>query len=519
MKSTRTILIASIFSIVLVGCSDSKQVDTLIKSGLVYDGTDSPARYLDIAICGDLICSVSVPGAQSYNAKEVIDAKGMIVSPGFIDPHTHSFAELISQDKNHNTNYLFQGVTTVINGNDGGGPTDISQVIASLNANGIGTNTAFYTGHGSIRRAVMGTAKRESTVEEIEQMKALVDKAMRDGALGLSSGLYYVPGSFANTQELVELAKVAAQYGGIYDTHLRDESTFNIGFLPALDEAINIAKEANIHLHVAHIKALGVDVWGQSKLAIDKINKARESNISITADQYPWQASGTNIRSAVVPKWAMADSNDAFLLRLDDPQAASEIKVAIKENIRRRGGPQALLITASENESLVGLNLEALASKRQESPEDTVFYLVRNGRTRVASFNMSKEDIIAFMQQEWVVTSSDGSDGHPRKYGSFPQKYKEYVVDSQVIDLQRFIYSSTGQVASILGIEDRGQLQIGLKADILVFNQDKFQSKANFNEWNLLSSGVEHLFVNGQHAIKDEAYTGVLAGQVLRKEQ
>ena len=405
------------FSCFLSSCSSSDQqkVDLVIHSGLVFDGTDSAAKQIDIAICGEKICGVSQSGQQNYQATNRIDATGLIVSPGFIDPHTHSYAELISHDKHQNLNYLFQGVTTVINGNDGGGPVNLQTHISALNPAGIGTNTAFLVGHGSLRKHVMGTAKRHSTTAELNEMKALLETAMRQGALGLSSGLYYVPGSFAATEEVVELAKVASKYNGIYDTHLRDESTFNIGFLAALDEAIYIARKANIHLHVAHIKALGVDVWGQSKQAIEMINNARENGVSITADQYPWQASGTNIRSAVVPKWAMADSEEAFMQRLDNPKLIRRIRDEIKENIRRRGGPSALLITASEDKSIVGSTLEQIAAGLEKTAEYAVIHLVKQGKTRVASFNMHEDDINAFMQQPWVVTSSDGTNGHPRK--------------------------------------------------------------------------------------------------------
>lgn len=365
----------------------------------------------------------------------------------------------------------------------------------------------------------MGTAKRHSTTSELEQMKALLDTAMQQGALGLSSGLYYVPGSFAATEEIVELAKVAAKYNGIYDTHLRDESTFNIGFLAALDEAIDIARKANIHLHVAHIKALGVDVWGQSKQAIENINNARASGVSITADQYPWQASGTNIRSAVMPKWAMADSEKAFLQRIDNPDLINRIRSEIKENIRRRGGPSALLVTASEDKSIVGSTLEQIVKRLEKSAMDTVIHLVKQGKTRVASFNMHEDDIGAFMQQPWVVTSSDGTNGHPRKYASFPQKYQEYVVKAKTLDLQRFIYSSTGQTANILGLADRGEIKTGLKADILIFDPSKYHPEADFKTWDRLSKGVSHLLINGQPVITNGNYTGALAGQFVPRSQ
>lgn len=510
------LIIHAIILLSLSACvSKPRDVDVLIVNGQVFTGTDRAAEQMDIAVCGRQICAVSPAGGTAYNAELLVDAQGLVVSPGFIDPHTHTMAELTSDDKHTNLNYLYQGVTTVVSGNDGGGPADINKALAELNSAGIGTNLALYAGHGSIRQAIMGKTQRQATPAELKQMKALLEEAMRSGALGLSSGLYYVPGRFANTQEVIELAQVAARYGGIYDTHIRDESSFNIGFLAAIDEAIEIAEKARIHLHLAHVKALGVDVWGQSKDAIDNIAKAQERGVSISADQYPWLASGTNIRSAIVPKWAMADSEEAFMARLDNPELAERLNAQIADNIRRRGGADKLLITASEESSLEGQTLQQLANKWRLSAVEATLMMVRMGRHRVASYNMNPEDVERFMQQPWVVTSSDGTNGHPRKYASFPKKYRQYVRDKSLISLQRFIYASSGQTAKILGLEDRGQLKPGMAADILIFDPDGFSDRADFSQWNRLSEGVEYLWVNGQLAIDKGKYTGALAGQFV----
>ncbi|MFT7089724.1 MAG: N-acyl-D-aspartate/D-glutamate deacylase [Glaciecola sp.] len=505
----------------LTGCigNEAPEIDILIANGTVYTGDNSAPQALDVAVCGTTICGLYLSNEPQVDAKNIIDVSGKIVSPGFIDPHTHSLEDLYSKYKNHNLNYLMQGVTTVVNGNDGGGPVNIGKTANDLQANGIGTNVALLVGHGSLRKQVMGTAQRYASAAEIADMKNLLINAMEQGALGLSSGLYYVPGSFAATEEIVELAKVAAKYNGIYDTHLRDESTFNIGFLAALQEAIDIARSAKIHLHVAHIKALGVDVWGQSEQAIKKINQAKSEGVSISADQYPWQASGTNLRSAVVPKWAMADSEHAFLGRLDDVDLIVKIKNEISENIRRRGGPESLLVTASENPQLMGKTLADIANELELSAVQSVIQLVKQGRTRIASFNMHKDDIENFMQQPWVVTSSDGTNGHPRKYASFPQKYQQYVLGSQTVDLVRFIHSSSGQTAQILGLGDRGFIQMGFKADILVFDPTQYEARANFKAWNRLSTGVNYLLINGQVVIENSQYTGKLAGQFVARNR
>ncbi|WP_281557336.1 amidohydrolase family protein [Thalassomonas sp. RHCl1] len=528
-----TSLAATSLVLLLAGCSfsykatdngENKQAnlsppvasaDILITGGRVYTGTGTYEQMLDIAVCGEKICGLYPSGSKKITAAQVINARGKIVSPGFIDPHTHTLEELSSRDKNHNLNYLTQGVTTVVNGNDGAGPVDIAKMAKVLEANGIGTNVALLVGHGSVREQVMGRAPRFATDQELEQMSALLHQAMQAGALGFSTGLYYVPGSFANTEEVITLAKIASQYKGIYDTHLRDESTFNIGFSAALDEAIHIAQNADIHLHLAHIKALGVDVWGQSTDAIKKIEQAQASGVSISADQYPWLASGTLLHSAVMPKWVMADSKQAFFKRLNNPELAGKLRSEITENIRRRGGPGSLLITAFKDSALVGLTLEQVAKMRAVDSVTAAIALVQEGDVRVASFNMSPEDVENFMVQPWVVTSSDGTNGHPRKYASFPKKYQEYVVKKGLLTLGEFIKKSSGQTAKILGLQDRGILATGYQADIIVFDGENLAANADFSHWNKYSSGVEYVLVNGQLVIKQGVYTDKLAGKFV----
>jgi len=521
------IITAAISLFVITSCSEQQStatkqtkadivVDILITNGTVYTGESSQGQSLDVAVCGQVICGLYASGGQQIQAKKVIDASNKIVSPGFIDPHTHSLAELKSKDKNHNLNYLTQGVTTVVNGNDGGGPVDIKAVSAALEANGIGTNVALFVGHGSLREHVMGRAERFSTPQELNEMSTLLTSAMEAGAIGLSTGLYYVPGSYANTEEVVALAKIASKYNGIYDTHLRDESTFNIGFTQALDEAINIAIEADIHLHLAHIKALGVDVWGQSKQAIAKIEQAQKAGVSISADQYPWLASGTKLRSAVMPKWVMADSQQAFHQRLNQADLAVQLNLEITENIRRRGGPDSLYITEFKDESLVGLTLQQVSEAKNLPVVETAIKLVQEGEVRVASFNMSPKDVEKFMVQPWVVTSSDGTNGHPRKYASFPKKYQTYVVNKQLISIADFINRSSSQTAQLLGLSKRGILKVNYQADIIVFDPDNYSAKADFSQWNEYSIGVEQVVVNGQLVIKNEKYLNIYAGKFVQ---
>ena len=511
----------ALLAITLNGCAnqhrqDLPEIDMLIVNGSVYSGNDTLNRNLDIGLCGKVICAIEPTGTHTLVAKQTIDAKGYVVSPGFIDPHTHTFAELSSDDQHFNLNYLYQGVTTVVNGNDGGGPARFREALARINPQGVGTNFAMFAGHGSLRKSVMGIAKRQASPQELAQMEALLEQAMKEGALGLSTGLYYVPGQFADTKEIIALATIASQFGGIYETHIRDESSFNIGFLKAIDEAIEIAQQASIPLHLAHIKALGVDVWGQSYDAIERIEHANKNGIKVTADQYPWLASGTNIHSAVVPKWALADSNDAFLSRLEDPTLIERIRLEITDNIRRRGGADKLLITASQQTEWVGKTLQDLADQWSITPTEATLKMVRVGRHRVASYNMNPKDVENFMVQPWVVTSSDGTNGHPRKYASFPKKFRQYVKDKPLLTTGEFIHRSSGLTADILGIEDRGTLDVGKAADVLIFDPNNFSDEANFEQWDVLSSGVKYIFVNGQSVIENGQFTGRLAGEFVR---
>jgi N-acyl-D-aspartate/D-glutamate deacylase len=496
---------------------DELALDTLIINGLLYDGTDSPGRQVSLGIKGDRIAFLGDHNSVSLKARSIIDAQGKLLTPGFIDPHTHALSELRNPQRNANRNYLTQGVTTVILGNDGEGVYAVKELADSLEAGGIGTNVAFLVGHGTVREAAMGREDRAASAGELDHMKRLVEQAMKEGALGLSSGLYYTPGNFASTEEVIELAAVAARYQGLYESHIRDESTYNIGFLPALEEAINIGRQAGLPVHIAHIKALGVDVWGQSETAIAIIDSARESGLRVTADQYPWLASGTHLRNTVVPRWAMAGSFEEYQARLGNPELIPKIESAMVENLRRRGGPDSLLIVTCQEQQYVGKTLAEVAAIMELGPIDAAMKLLRMGASRVVSFNMDNADLRNFMSQPWVMTSSDGTDGHPRKYASFPQKYREYVVGQKIMSLQAFVHRSTGLTADTFGLANRGYLKPGFFADITILDPDTFGPEADYFNWNSLSTGVDYLFVNGALAIEPGAGNGALAGRALTR--
>jgi len=510
--------------LLFIGCENNEPesrstaaVDILFSGGSVYSGAPGDLlKTIDVGVIGGEIVFVGDAIAENVAAKTVLDASGMIVAPGFIDPHTHSLDDLRSDDRKANLNYVMQGVTTVFNGNDGGGPAVYDEILEDLRTAGIGTNTAFLIGHGSVRRKVMDGDDRPPTPDEMEQMSVLVRNAMESGALGLSTGLYYVPGSFAETDEVVALAKIAAEYSGVYDTHLRDESTYNIGLLAAIEEALEVGRGANIPVHISHIKALGVDVWGYSSAAIELIESAQAAGQEVTANQYPWRASGTHLRNTLLPRSVLSGPRDLYLQRLKQPDIVNDIRAEMLENLRRRGGSESLLVVVASDPSIMGLTLAEIARQREQDPLDTAIEIMLEGPTRVASFNMSPNDIEAFVQKKWVMTSSDGTDGHPRKYASFPKKYQDYVVKQNLMTVEEFLYSSSGLTADTFGLKDRGRIERGYVADIIVFDPTKYAPIADFKTWNRLSVGVVHSIINGKLLVLGGEYTGELPGLVLR---
>ncbi len=495
-------------------------VDVLVTDGTVYIGDkNSEGRKLDIAWRNGEIVFVGEPGKKNFAAKRIVDANGLVVTPGFIDPHTHTLDSFPSDERRLNANYLTQGVTTVFVGNDGGGALNNKKARETFTNSGIGTNAALFIGHNVLRESIMGLADRAPTPQELDKMRNIVRQAMSDGAFGLSAGLFYTPGEFSKTEEIVELAKVAAAAGGVYESHIRDESSYTVGLIDAIDEALRIGKESGAPVHIAHIKALGVDVWGYSQQVTERINAAIMSGHSITADQYPWRASQTSVGAAILPKWARTESIERVHQRLQDPKLKKRLRADMSENIRRRGGPESLLITKGPD-AWVGMTLAEVAKEFDDDPVAASIEIVLQGDAGLTSFNMNEKDIERFMSQPWVMTSSDGAfTGHPRKNGSFPRKYDVYVKQRQLMPVPEFIYRSAGLAAETFDLCDRGFLREGLTADILVFDPDKFKARATFTEPEQQSTGVKYLFVNGSAAVDNGEVTGVYAGKALQHKQ
>lgn len=500
----------------LSACQDKEQFDLVILNGKIIDGTGDESYEADLAIVNDTIAFIGDLSQLTYESTNLIDAATYVVSPGFIDPHTHAMNDLSDSVKNQNLNYLMQGVTTVVTGSDGGSVLQIGEKLHEWEAQGIGTNAAIMVGHRTIRQRVMSMRDEEPTDEELRNMKTLVAKGMDEGALGFSTGLYYAPASFATTEEVIALAKVAAEKGGMYDAHIRDESSYNIGLLAAIEETIEIGKKADIPVNVSHIKCLGVDVWGQSEAAVKMIADARAAGQDITADQYPYRASGTHLDRALLPKWAFADGLD-FETKFKDPTYASRLRIAVVDNLRRRGGPASLLFVFAKDKDIQGKTLQEVADAREMDPVETALHIIENGSAAVASYNMQESDIHNFMQQDWVMTSSDGTNAHPRKYGSFPKKIREYVFEKNILSLEEMIRRSTSLTAETFGVSDRGKILEGYKADILVFKPEEVKDNADFIQPDLLAEGMHWIVLNGELVVEKGAYKGQLAGQVVRR--
>jgi N-acyl-D-amino-acid deacylase len=496
-----------------------QRVDLLIRGGTLVDGTGTGRRPADVGVRGGSIAFVGDARAAGITAARTIDATGLVVAPGFIDPHTHTFGDLTSnrEDRRRNAAYLMQGVTTVITGNDGGGPLDVGAQLARMKTLGIGTNAALYVGFGTIRSAVLGAGSGAPDDAQLARMREMVAQGMEGGALGLSTGLYYAPQSYSTTEEVIALAKEAGSRGGIYDSHLRDESSYSIGLLGAVREALRIGREGGLPVHISHIKALGLDVWGQSDSVIAIIRAAQAAGQVVTADQYPYTASGTAVGASLLPRWAQAGGRDSLRQRAADPATRTRLLADMRENLRRRGGPHALLITDAGRPALTGKRLDEIAAARQLEPVVAALEVVLEGDASVASFNMNEDDIANFMKQPWVFTGSDGSDGHPRKYGTFPRKLRAYVFGKHVLSLEEMVKRSSGDVAQALGLPGRGTIAAGAAADLIVFDSMTVAEQSTYEAPDRLAVGMQWVVVNGVVAVDAGKPTTAMAGQALAR--
>jgi N-acyl-D-amino-acid deacylase len=351
-------------------------------------------------------------------------------------------------------------------------------------------------------------------------MRKLIDKAMREGAYGVGGGLFYAPQSYSSTEEVIAVVSAAKPYGGVYDSHQRDESSYTIGLMNSVREAIRIGRESGLTTNIGHIKALGVDVWGYADSVLRLMREARAQGHMVVADQYPWTASGTGLSAALLPRWAQAGGRDSLLLRIGDSATRERMLTEMRDNLRRRGGDSTLLLINGNAAArpYIGKTLKQVATEKGKPAVETALEMIQQGFDMgVASFNMTEADIETFMKDPFVMTSSDGSGGHPRLYGTYPRKIRRYVLDKPVITMERMIQSSSQQVAEVYGIRERGAIRTGYFADVIVFDPATIREQATYVDPEKLSVGMRWVLVNGKLAVENGRPTGVMAGRGLRK--
>ncbi|NQT14741.1 MAG: D-aminoacylase [Planctomycetes bacterium] len=477
------------------------EVDTLLEGGTIVDGSGSPSFVGDVALRGDRI--VAVGQFVTRKAARRIDCRGLVVAPGFCDAHTHCDRTVASPKTRDNTPYIMQGVSTVVTGNCGLGPSDVGTFLGHIDENPPGTNVAHLAAYGPIRQIAMKNAARRPTKEELARLRKETQRAIRAGARGLSTGLAYEWNAHAHVDELVEVCKVAADHGGLYATHIRNEGD---EIIEALDEAIMIGSRAQLPVHVSHFKASGKPNWSRMSHAIARIEKARQNGQRVTADQYPYPASSTNLRLYLLPSNKIPGGNRNLKRRMaEDTDFKDMLRKLVQEQLARY--PKILF--PAKNKTVRQLV--------KERGEDVLDFAVANQGSTVVCFSMCEENVRRVMQCDFVATGSDGPVPHPRTYGTFPRKFRRYVVEEKLLSLEKAVRQSSGLVADIFGLSDRGYLRVGCYADVVVFDLEKFVDHATFVDYAKPATGVRYLSVNGQATVEDSEATGLRAGRVLRR--
>lgn len=511
------VLLVSMFAPALLG--EGMEADILLKGGLIHDGSGEPPQRGDVAIHDGKIVAVGEFKLKSVDLE--IPCEGLVITPGFIDLHNHSDSMIVRAGTRANMNYVLQGCTTIVTGNCGSGPVDVQAYYADIDKAGAGTNVAHLLPQGNLRREVIGNERRPATAEELEKMQELAAQAMKDGAWGMSTGLIYVPSSYADTAELVAIAGVISEHGGIYASHIRGEGS---GLLDSVNEAMEIGRRAELPVHVSHFKSSGRENWGLVRVAVDLIEKARARGQQVTADQYPYRASSTSLDATLLPSRMRSGGRAAMVKRLDDPEQGEAMVAAIRRSLERRDGGASIRIARySPNKKWVGKNLREIAELENRTTLEIALEIIRGGGAAIVNFSMDEEDVRFVMRVPWVATASDGrayqpgaDRPHPRNYGTFPRKIGYYGYKQGNLPPAQAIRSATGLPADILQMKDRGYIKVGQVADVAVFDAEELIDAATFDDPHQYSKGVQYVLVNGVLTVYRGTATGALAGKALR---
>ena len=514
--------IAILLLIIIANFSFAQHADIVIKNGRIVDGTGNSWYYGDVAINNGKIIYVGKP--KNIIADKTIDAKGLIVTPGFIDVHTH-----IEGDEATNptaNNFILDGVTTVVTGNCGGSNLDVQKYLRRLDSIKLSINVATLIGHNTVRTEVMGRANRPPTQTELQQMEALVAKAMKDGAVGFSTGLIYIPGTYSQTAEIVELAKIASQYNGVYATHMRDEGD---SVVQAINEAITIGMQANIPVEISHFKLSGQQNWGRSKQTVQLVKDARANGLDVTIDQYPYTASSTSL-STLIPDEILADGRDSVNARLQRPEVRSYVtKYIIRKLKNRKLKHLGYAVVASyradstyNGKSIEEINLLKGKKHKAKYEAETVMEMMLNGGASMVFHGMGENDVKYIMQYPFNMFASDAGiriykQGvpHPRGYGTNARVLGKYVRDEKVISLEEAIRRMTSLPAQKFQLKDRGLLKEGMAADVLLIDEKQVQDMATFEDPHQYSKGFQYVIVNGKLVVENGNHTGIRSGVTL----
>ncbi|GAB3809893.1 amidohydrolase family protein [Spirosoma humi] len=509
----------------IAGLTYAQPYDLIIKNGRVVDGTGNPWVYADVAVQKGRI--VRLGTFAPTDAKRTIDATGLIVAPGFIDVHTHVEGDLEVQPGA--PNFIFDGVTTMITGNCGGSSTNLRTYFDTLRMQGISVNLGSLIGHNTVRMKVMKMAFREPTAREQAEMESLVEQAMKDGAVGLSTGLIYTPGTYARTPEVVSLAKMASRYGGVYASHIRNEGQ---SVKQAVGEAILISREAKIPVEISHFKVASKPLWGKSTETVELVEAARREGLDVTVDQYPYTASSTSLES-IVPSWALADGDSAVLARFRNPVSRTKIRTemldALAKNLRKNY-EYAVVASYKPDSSFNGMSISAINQKlgRKNSAAteaDLVMELMEQANLQniqMVYHTMSETDVETIMRYPNTMIASDAGVAtlgsgmpHPRAYGTNARVLGRYVRERHVIPLEEAIRRMTSLPAQRFNLADRGLLRPGYAADIVLFDEKTVSDKATYNQPHAYTTGISWVLVNGTPVVENNRHTGQRPGQLL----
>jgi N-acyl-D-amino-acid deacylase len=497
--------------------------DVVIRNGRILDGTGNSWYQGDVAIKDGKILKIGV--LQNVQATKTIDAKGLIVAPGFIDVHTHIEGDEVKNPTADN--FIYDGVTTVVTGNCGSSQTDIARYFRQLDSLRLSVNVATLVGHNSVRRAVMGTANRKPTEEELKAMEALVEKAMQDGAVGLSTGLIYIPGTYSTTDEVVRLAKAASRHKGVYATHMRDEGD---KVTEAINEALHIGREAGMPVEISHFKLSGQQNWGRSAETIPLIMKARSEGLDVTIDQYPYTASSTNL-GTLLPDEILADGQDSIRARLSRPEVRKYVSAYMLQRLKRRklkhfSYPVVAFYRADT--TLNGKSIEEvnrLMGRKHKAKEEaeTVMDMMMQGGASMVFHGMGDEDVKRIMQYPFNMFASDASirvfnqgAPHPRGYGTNARVLGKYVREEGVISLEEAVRRMTSLPAQKFGLKDRGLLREGMAADMVVFDEKEVADLSTYEKPHAYSKGFSYVLVNGDVVVAEGKHTGQRGGKTVR---